>query len=352
MNHRVIRSLLLVLVPVLGSALLWAAEPPYRTLAAFDIGSGSTRMLVADVALCSGDILTIHEQSMVRVSYAEDLLRGGQGRFSPALLQEANAVMSGLVEQARFYNPDQLIAVATQAFRMAANAETLLQQWQAEFGIEARIISQQDEARLAYELVANRLGRPMPRLLVWDIGAGSQQLVWKDPANGSWHHLNSDIASVSFRDRALDWLDRPADRLSPNPIDPDEAEQLAMALSNWIDEAQTIALRDFVDHGVHVVGIGGVHGASLAKQLSLEPGETIITREAIQAALTRQLGRSDEEIGGGYADTEVVNLILVGTLMDHIGIQQYQVMPMNLTEALLLAHARFCDQAHSSLAAP
>lgn len=322
-----------------------ASEPAFRTLAAFDVGSGSTRMLVADVALCTGDILAIHDARKANVAYSGDLLSSHDQRFSDEIQQQANRTMAEFSELATELGAEQMIGVATQAFRQAANGQRLLDDWQRELGLHIHIISQTEEARMAYRLVAARLQRPAANLLVWDIGAGSQQMVWRDREDGSWHHHNSDVASVSFRNRALRQLQRPASHQSPNPIDAEEAERLSAELTAWLAEEESeqafARVADYLAAGAQVVGIGGVHGASLANQLGLKAGDEI-TREAIRSALSRQMGRSDQDIGGDYADTEVSNLILVGTLMDRYGIDRYQVMAMNLTEAVLLEMVDDC----------
>lgn len=312
-----------------------AAGPAFQTVAAFDIGSGSTRMLVADVSLCGGQILAVRKSRKIRVPYASDLLHGDGRLFSEAIGQQASAAMADFSELAAEHGAERMVGVATQAFRQADNGQQLLDSWRQDFGLEIRIISQNEEARLAYRLVEARLGHSTDRLVVWDIGAGSQQMVWRDAPDGRWQYLNSDIASVSFRDRAIQQLQRPALSQSPNPINAEEARSLSGALSTLLDREDIAEVSAYLADGGHVVGIGGVHGASLVNQLGLQPGEEI-TRDGVQAALARQLGRTDQEIGGDYADTEVSNLILVGTQMDLYGIDRYQVMPMNLTEAVLL----------------
>ena len=330
--RRAVLALALLLATLL---VVTAARAERTTVASFDIGSGTTRLLVADVDPCGIALPQIHERQSRRLSYAADLLNPPTGRFSPALMAEASATMQELIEHAQAYQPERIVAVATQAFRAAANAEELVDEWRQRWGLDVRILSQEEEARLAYRLVLSRLAEVPEQLIVWDIGAGSQQLVWREPGSARWGHVNSRIASVSFRNRALEWLSRPADQSSPNPLSAAEVEQLAAALGEWINPDDSALIRHRVEQGATVVGIGGVHGASLVNQLNLAPGEEI-TRDGIAAALAKQLGRSDQEIGGDYADTDVVNLILVGTLMDHFGMQNYQVMPMDLTEAVLL----------------
>ncbi len=332
----------LCLVLLLGFSRMVAADPAAAArLAVFDIGSGSTRMLVVELETCSEAAPVVIHRSSVRLSFAGDLLASGGNRFSEQIRSEADAVMSELVARARALGAERLVGVATQAFRTAIDGQTLLDSWQQRYGLVARVISPEEEARLGYRLVADRFGAVPEGLLVWDIGAGSQQLVWHDRNTRNWQHVNSDLASVTFRDHALAVLERPAGAISPNPISSDEAERLVATLVEWLDAEQVAQVAAVVSAGFRVVGIGGVHGASLVNQLGLARGDPV-DRMALSEALGRQLERSDEDIGGEYADTDVTNLILVGALMDQFGIDRYQVTGMDLTDALVLAMAADC----------
>lgn len=68
-------------------------------------------------------------------------------------------------------------AVATEAFRIAANGPALLAKVSETLGCEARIIAGPEESRLGYLAVANR--HPSPNLAVLDIGGGSTEATRK-----------------------------------------------------------------------------------------------------------------------------------------------------------------------------
>ncbi len=318
------------------------AVEPGLTVAAFDIGSGSTRLLVAELDACGGTMLNVLDRKSVPVPYAADLLESKNGEFSGAIRATADQQMAKLTSRASEHGAEVFVGVATQAFRSAGNSASLLDGWRRQLGLDVRVLSQDEEARLGYLLVAAKSEAEAEPLLVWDIGAGSQQLVWQEPSTGRWAHVNSDLASVTFRNRALAVLHRPAEQSSPNPIVEEEVARLQREVLEWLGSAAVDRVAAVVGAGYQVVGIGGVHGASLVNQLGLADGEPI-TRSALAQALAAQLGRTDEEIGGAYADTEVVNLILVSALMDLFGIEQYSVMGLDLTEALLLSLDESCQ---------
>jgi len=302
-------------------------------VAAFDIGSGTTRMRVARYELCVDAPAQTLTRAAVPVPYAADLAESGSGEFSPELVQSAGAIMAELREQAESFGAEVLIGVATEAFRRADNGAALLQDWADQLGLEARVIDQHSEGRLAYGLVRSEQPDDQRRL-VWDIGAGSQQLVWRDAEDGGFQHFNSDLASVTLRNAALAVLDRAEGVTTPNPIAPDELPALVDLVENWVHADWPGTLADLLGDEARLVGVGGVHGASIVGQLGV-PAGSIIRREQLGEVLARQLGRGDAAIGGPYADTDVTNLILVHTLLGLLDVDEYQATRGDLAEALI-----------------
>lgn len=328
--------LLWLLLLALTSSVVALADSDHcgaEIVAAFDVGSGTTRMHVAALDPCANTPLRRLAGADVRIDFAADLAAAPGESFSDAHSARATQKIAGLVEQAHQEGAQILLGVATEAFRRAGNGQALLDQWREAFAIDIEIIDQAQEGRLAYGLVENIRPGPEP-LLIWDIGAGSQQLVWQDPVGGRFRHLNSNLASVTFRDRAVERLGRPEGTVSPNPVAAEEVPILNVLIEEWIAAALPEDLPTLQGPGTRVVGLGGVHGASVTAQTGAAPGE-MIAREQVADALSRQLGRDDAAIGGRYADTDVTNLILVYTLMGVYGIDRYLATRSDLGEAIL-----------------
>ena len=68
-------------------------------------------------------------------------------------------------------------AVATQAARLARNADVLIARARAEAGIELEVISSEEEANLAALGCAPLIGRRYKGALVFDIGGGSTEVI-------------------------------------------------------------------------------------------------------------------------------------------------------------------------------
>ncbi len=323
----------LVLLLSAGSGAADSVCQP-RIVAAFDIGSGTTRMQVADVADCARPEERILLRREAAIGFADDLARQDDGAFSAEIIQQSTRILAELVDAARELGAEHCFGVATAAFRRAANAPLLVSDWERKLGLKAAIISQREEGELAYRLIEANAASAAP-LLVWDIGAGSQQLVWRRPDDGAFEHFNSQLAAVSFRNLAMVELGRPPGVASPNPIGPEEAEQLAGVVRSQIQEEVPAALLELIASGARVVGVGGVHGASLIGQAGRQPGDEL-TRGLLAATLQRRLGLDDAALDDPYADTQVTNLILVLEMMAIFGIESYQATRADLADALLV----------------
>lgn len=315
------------------------------TVAAFDIGSGSTKMMVADKNPCSKQIKTIYTEESRAIGFAQDLQNAtnesGELRFSDSIIKEGIEGMRELNGLADTFNPQKKKGAATQAFRRAQNGEQLLQRWRDEHGMDARIVTQKEEAILGYQVVQTYYPIKNGKLLVWDMGGGSQQLTWYDLESEEFKFFNTDIASVTFKNRALKWLGRDSDKNSPNPISADEAKILFENAVNWIkreiltqDSGQDL-LHFIRNQKAEIRALGGVHGASLRRQLDLTP-DMPIKKEELKQAIQRQAGKTDQEVGGRFAATDVTNLILVRALMHVYGIESYHFMSANLNEGIIL----------------
>ena len=312
-------------------------QPGTQIVASFDIGSGSTRMLVAEVDQCSGQVIRPLDQASVKLDWSDDLLRQGNGGFSAEMIHRGIEAIDGLVDRARQWQPERIQGVATQAFRLAGNAEEVLVALE-QAGLDARVISQDEEGQMAWQLVDQTLPVRSQPLVVWDMGAGSQQWVWQQP-EGTWQHAHSDLASVTFMLQVIETLNRPEGSHSPNPVTGDERARLDGLGADWF--GNQASLREALASQPEVVGIGGVHGISIPRQLGIGAGDRI-TRVDLEAAVNRQLGKSDTEIGGKYAATDVTNLILVAELMSWLGLEAYRFLAADLTRAQLLTARTDC----------
>jgi exopolyphosphatase / guanosine-5'-triphosphate,3'-diphosphate pyrophosphatase len=141
--------------------------------ACIDIGSNTTRLLVADCQ--DGRLVEIHqERAFTRIGRA----MCPDDRIAASKLEEVVEVVAAQLEVARELGATQVRGVATAAIRQAANGSALVDAIHGACGLEVEILSCRDEARLAFVGAAGTLGRvPDGELGVVDVGGGSTELV-------------------------------------------------------------------------------------------------------------------------------------------------------------------------------
>jgi exopolyphosphatase/guanosine-5'-triphosphate,3'-diphosphate pyrophosphatase len=151
------------------------ARPPIvtpSTLAVVDMGSNSFRLEVGRVD--GGQIFPLDTwRETLRMGASMD----DNGRIRPAFAQAALACLGRFSERLRGLHPSAVRAVATNTFRVAANAPQFLARAEKTLGFRIDVISGHEEARLIYLGVAHVLpGSTAPRLVI-DIGGGSTEFI-------------------------------------------------------------------------------------------------------------------------------------------------------------------------------
>jgi exopolyphosphatase/guanosine-5'-triphosphate,3'-diphosphate pyrophosphatase len=141
-----------------------------RRRAAIDMGTVTTRLLIADV---EGPLV----REVVRRTVVTHLGEGlhSTGRLSPAALGRVVDAVAGFAREIEVAHVDEVFAVATSAARDAANAGELIDGLAA-LGVVARVISGDIEAGLSFAGATS--GSDADDVLVADLGGGSTELVF------------------------------------------------------------------------------------------------------------------------------------------------------------------------------
>jgi exopolyphosphatase/guanosine-5'-triphosphate,3'-diphosphate pyrophosphatase len=143
-------------------------------VAVVDIGSNSTRLLIADV---EGGRVTAE---LERISTVTRLGTGvdKDGRLRDDAMQRVFDTLARYHETTERHGADRRLAVLTSAVRDSANGEEFAAAVRDRFGLEPHILHGDDEARLTF-LGATGERDPQDRTptLVFDIGGGSTEMV-------------------------------------------------------------------------------------------------------------------------------------------------------------------------------
>jgi len=165
-------------------------------VAAIDIGTNTTRLIVAKV---SGGSLEELERRSVITRLGEGVDKSGV--LSAAGIERVEKTLSDYREIVKRLGVTSTLVVATSAFRDASNGGEFLREIERRFGFKVQLLSGNDEALLAFRGATYRRSL-MHSVLVVDIGGGSTELVLGDAAGYSFY-VSLDIGAVRLTERFL-----------------------------------------------------------------------------------------------------------------------------------------------------
>lgn len=148
--------------------------------ACVDIGSNTTRLLVADAT--EGRLRELMTQRVYN-QLGESL--GKEGRIPAAKIEETASTVATQARHAHEYGAARVDVVATAAVRDARNGPELTEAVESETGLWVRTLSGDEEARLSFLGATKALGVPVEgRVAVVDVGGGSTELAIGTVADG------------------------------------------------------------------------------------------------------------------------------------------------------------------------
>lgn len=151
-------------------------------IAAFDLGSNSFHLLIADAHADGTFEPVVTDKEMLRLGSAV----AATGEIGPAKATDAIEVIRRFRAMAEAQQADEIVACATAAFREADDSLAVVDRIQAETDVKVRVISGREEARLIFDAVrASVVIDPGPALGL-DLGGGSLELMIGDGRGLDW----------------------------------------------------------------------------------------------------------------------------------------------------------------------
>jgi len=303
-------------------------------VASADIGTNSTRLLVADVAAdCSVDEI---ERLLEITRLGEGVDAGGTLGEQP--MGRVTAALERYAERARTLGAERMLAVATSAVRDASNRDELLARIAAT-GFEPRLLTGEQEAATTFAGVRSRAaGEPgvsADGTLVIDVGGGSTELVLGGADGVVWSRsLQAGCVRMTERFLGEDVITAEALAASDRAVDdllavvPDEvvaATRRAIAVAGT---ATTIAA---IAHGGY--DADAVHDALLTRA-------QVRDLQARLAALSLAERRTVPGLEPARAPVIVAGLAVLGRVLDRFGLGEAVVSERDILHgAALLAAA-------------
>ncbi|HEX4307167.1 MAG TPA: Ppx/GppA phosphatase family protein [Solirubrobacterales bacterium] len=272
-------------------------------VAVIDIGSNSTRLLVADVG--GGRVTPVERRSTVtRLGRGVDL----SGQLAAEAIEAACGAVDPYVATLQEMGAEKVDAIATSAVRDASNGSAFVAELRERFALGARVLDGEEEARLTYIGATSETAPEVPTLVV-DIGGGSTELIIGEGREIGWH--------VSLQAGVVRHTER---HLMHDPPRPVELEALAEDLRGLIEAASTGAPR--AEAGI---AVAGTPTSLAAIELELEPYDPrrvhghVLELPSIQRMLSRLAAAplaDRREIPGLHADRAPTIVAGVVTLVE------------------------------------
>jgi len=304
-------------------------------LAAVDVGTNSTRLLVADVA--DGRITAEHAREMVitRLGRGVDRTR----RFDPAALARTLDVLGGYAATCDRLGVEAVRVVATSATRDARNREDLAAGVRQRLGVTPEVLTGDQEAAATF--AGATAGLPgAGRTLVVDIGGGSTELIIGGrPLPGPDAMISLDIGCVRLTER----------HLHTDPPTPGELARLRADARAHLDRVTAVLDPASADR---VVGVAGTVTTVAAIALGLpryDPERIhLATIDAAQIAATADLlcamtvaeRAALPVMAPGREDVIAAGALLLSEICKLLGFMQIMPSEADILDGVLLGHGR------------
>jgi exopolyphosphatase/guanosine-5'-triphosphate,3'-diphosphate pyrophosphatase len=289
-------------------------------VAVVDIGTNSTRLLIAEVDPDTGSIDELVRRSQVT--------RLGDGvDASGSLSEQATARVFSTLDlyhaEMQEYECEANLAVLTSAVRDAANGADFAASVREDYGLDARVLKGEEEAQLTFlGAMAGREAAAEPTVVI-DIGGGSTEFVVGTGRTAGFHvSLHAGVVRMSER------------HIHTDPPKPDELQELAHDVRSTLLEGLPAEERAPVKHGIAVAGTA-TSAASIDQELDpydparvhgyrleLATVELLIARLADMDEAER---RSVVGLNPDRAPTIVAGMILLEEAMRAFELEQVEV---------------------------
>lgn len=151
-------------------------------IAAFDLGSNSFHLLVADARPDGTFEQVVTDKEMLRLGS----IVAATGEIGRAGSDAAVEVVRRFRSMAESQRADEIVACATAAFREATDSLAVVDRLETETGVKVRVISGREEAQLIFDAVRASVAIDPGPALALDLGGGSLEMMVGDGRGLDW----------------------------------------------------------------------------------------------------------------------------------------------------------------------
>ncbi|WP_151773350.1 Ppx/GppA phosphatase family protein [Streptomyces abyssomicinicus] len=299
-------------------------------LGVLDVGSNTVHLLVVDAhpGACPLPAHSMKEELRLAQLLDED------GAIGPAGVDRLIHVVREAARAAEDKGVEALLPFATSAVREARNADEVLARVHRETGVDLRVLSGEDEAKLTFLAARRWFGWSAGRLLVLDIGGGSLEIAYgidEEPDAAVSLPLGAGRLSGAW--------------LRADPPDPEEVRTLRRHVRAEI--ARTVGEFARLGSPDHVVATSKTFRQLARLAGAARSGEGLyvqreLSRDALElwvpklAAMTEQERAELPGVSEGRAGQLVAGALVAEAALDLFGVDRVEICPWALREGVIL----------------
>jgi exopolyphosphatase / guanosine-5'-triphosphate,3'-diphosphate pyrophosphatase len=305
-------------------------------VAVVDLGTNTTRLLVADVQ--NGDLVELEKRTTItRLGQGVD----AAGRLADDAMDRVRETLDEYRQVMDQLDAGEVIAVATSAMRDAANGPEFRDELNRRYGIDARTISGDEEARLTFLGATSgrtaAAGSPASTVVI-DIGGGSTEYVVGSEGADPDFHISAQLGSRRYTERFL----------QSDPPAHEELEALAADVRRIIEESVPEEVRDRTAEGIAVAGTATTLAAIDQELDPYDPEKVhgyrlgLAAAERIQAMLASLPVEERRKVTGLHPDRAPVIVAGVTILVESIrafGLDEIEISESDILQGAAMAAA-------------
>lgn len=306
-------------------------------VAAIDCGTNSIRLLVADVTVHDDgtrDLRDVHrEMRVVRLGQGVD----ATGRLADEALERTRAAVADYAVIARRKGAERARMVATSAIRDAENREVFFDMVRQTLGVDAEVITGDEEARLSFIGAVGDLDPADGPFVVTDVGGGSTELVV-----GSWDGAraeidaahSADIGCVRLTERCLHG-DPPteqevgdAEKVARGILDEAFATVDSRGARTWVGVAGTVTTLSAVAQELPTYDPVAIHLSHLSQNRIGETTDRLLrmTHDERAAIGSMHPGRVDVICGGALVVRVLAQELAERASIDSVIVSEHDIL--------------------------
>jgi len=281
-------------------------------VASVDLGTNSTRLLVADANGTLEEV--VRRLAITRLGEGVDKRR----RLLPLPIARVRNVLSEYRRELEQLGAERTLCIATSAVRDAENGEAFLGEIEWSYGFTTRLLTGEEEAALTLR----GIGAVEPGTLVVDIGGGSTEL----QVVGTDVRVSLDVGCVRMTERFGE--DVEAVRTHVRGLLPEAEAKRAVGVAGTVT---TIAALDL---GLTEYDPARIHGHSISNEAVREQTARLASLTVEERAQIVEPGRAPVIVAGAAILTEV---------LDFYGLDAIQASERDILHGAALAAAELPD---------